>query len=62
MKQEQYRRIQILAVAAGVFSFLASLLGAAVESTVVARIGIVGFLFALATVIAVGLAAWRRFG
>jgi hypothetical protein len=61
MQQHHYRRIQILAVAAGVFSFLASLTGAALENAPLARAGIIGFLFALASVIAVGWAAWRRF-
>jgi hypothetical protein len=61
MQQQHYRRIQILAVAAGVFSFLASLIGAALENALLARAGLFGFLIAVAAVIAVGLAAWSRF-
>jgi hypothetical protein len=61
MKQEQYRRVQTIAVAAGVVSFLMSLMGGALESPFLARTGLAGFLLALATVIAFGVSAWRRF-
>jgi hypothetical protein len=61
MKQEQYRRAQILAVASGVFSFLAALAGGVVEYRLLAWAGLAGFVLALAAVIVLGIAAWRRF-
>jgi hypothetical protein len=60
MRQQHYRRIQILAVAAGVLCFLGSLIGGAIESRILARMGLFGFALALATVIGVGIAAGRR--
>ncbi len=62
MQQHHYRRIQILAVAAGVLSALASLLGGAVQNALLARAGVAGFLLGLLTVVIVGILAWRRFG
>ena len=60
--QEQLRRRQIFAVAAGVASALVSLLGGVMENAWLARAGAAGFLAALMVVIALGWIAWRRFG
>jgi hypothetical protein len=62
MKEQQYRRLQILAVASGVVAALASLVGAVIQNALLAQAGAAGFLLALAAVVFVGILAWRRFG
>ncbi|MBW3599997.1 MAG: hypothetical protein KY475_22330 [Planctomycetes bacterium] len=60
LKQEQYRRLQILAVAAGVSSVSISLTGGVIENALLARAGIAGFVLALAAVISLGVLASRQ--
>jgi hypothetical protein len=56
---EYYRRLQILSVAAGVASTLVALAGGAWENVLLARAGVVGFLAALGSVVALGVLARR---
>lgn len=52
------RRVQVMLAVLGMVSFLAAMLGGAIESRAVAYAGLIGFGLALASLILVGVATW----